>query len=250
MKTPKKQTFFEWNNSVLIESIRKVDLNIILIIILDLLFYISSGFLVIFWLQRIRAKLAAFDLPDIESLGYDSAQQLLSEMKAFLYLIIFSAILLSVSIILLASIFKGIIWAKTTKTKISFPLISRFLGLNLVWMSFWFLILFLIIYLVRIELVRIFMIVALVAAIYFTNTLYTIFMKRQKLSCIFDAIKLNVANIHMFILPYTIIILLAFIIRKLGSLLQLEYSVFLVGAVLVIYAAFVRYYVSALLKKL
>ena len=175
MKSKQKQNFLEWNNSILINSIKRINLSILSIIILDLLFYLSSGFLAVYWLQRIKIKLEYFNLPgDIAALGYDSAQMLLSNMKSFLYFVIISAALLLITIIFLASIFKGIIWAKTTKTKLSFNLISKFLGLNLIWMGFWFLILFLIIYLVQIQLVRAFMLIALAAAVYFTNT-YTPF---------------------------------------------------------------------------
>ncbi len=249
----KKQqlNFLEWNNNIFISSIKKIDLNIILIVILDTLFYLLSGYFVIFWLQRIQAKMASFSLPtDIISLGTEKAQQLVSEVKTFYYLIIFSFILVLIAIIFLASILKGIIWAKTTNTKISFKLISKFLGLNLIWMSFWFLIIFLIVYLVEPRLTPWFTIASIILALYFTNTIYTIFMKEQKFKSILDAIKLNITKIQLFLLPYAVIYLLFYIIVKLNNLLKFKYSTILLGLILLIYAAVARYYVSTLIYEI
>ena len=249
--TKHKQSFWEWNNIILINSLKKINLNIILIIILDLLFYISSGYLIILWLQRIQAKLALFNLPsDVASLGYEKAQQVLAETKSFYYLLIFSFVLLIIAVIFLASILKGIIWAKTTDTKVSFALISKFLGLNIIWMGFWLLLMLLIAYFIQIQLVSIFMTAAMILGIYFTNTLYTIFMKGQKFEAILAAIKLNITKIHLFLVPYIILFLLLFIIRSLFKLLQFEYLAVIAGIIVVIYAAVARYYTSNLVLEI
>ena len=132
-----------------------------------------------------------FNLPtDIISLGSERAQQLVSEVKTFYFLIIFSFILLLLAIIFLASIVKGIIWAKTTRTKISFALISKFLALNLIWMGFWFVLIFLISWLVDPSFAPIIMVGAIFLGVYFTNTLYTLFMNKQKIGTIKYSVKL------------------------------------------------------------
>lgn len=247
MKITKKMSFLEWNNIILISSIKKIDLNIILIVILDVLFYFLSGYSAIFWLQRIQAKMASFNLPtDIISLGYGRAQQLINDARIFYYLILASFILLLIAVIFLASILKGIIWAKTTSTKITMKLISKFLGLNLIWMGFWFVLVILISLFVEPASAPMFMIVTMILGAYFTNTLYTIFMRKQNLKSIPAAIKLNIMKIHMFLLPYAAIALLLFILARLGNLLNFNYSSILLGLLIVIYFAFVRYYVSTL----
>lgn len=247
MKKTKQLSFIEWNYNILISSIKKINLNIILIVILDILFYFLSGYLVIFWLQRIQAKMAGFNLPpDIAALGLEKVQQIVGEVRTFYYLIIFSFILLLIAIIFLASIIKGVIWAKTTNTKISFKLISKFLGLNLIWMGAWFVLIILISLLIEPLSAPKFMIITIILALYFTNTLYTIFMKEQKLKTIFSAIKLNITKIHLFILPYIVISLLFFVILKLGSFLKFRYAIFLIQLIILIYLAFVRYYISTL----
>ena len=247
MKNPQKFNFLEWNNNVFVSSIKKIDLNIILIVISDALFYFLSGYIVIFWLQRIQAKMAAFNLPtDIISLGYERAQQWIKEVRAFYFLIIFSFILLLIAIIFLASIFKGFIWAKTTNTKITFGLISKFLALNLIWMSFWFALIILISLFVQPASVLIFTIITIILGLYFTNTLYTLFMKKQKFKSIISSIKLNILKIHLFLLPYAVILLLFFIIVRLGGFLKFNYSNFMLGLLVLIYAAIIRYYASTL----
>ena len=247
MKKPQKSNFLEWNNDIFISSMKKINLNIILVVILDALFYLLSGYLLVLWFQRIQARMVAFNLPtDVMSLGYEMVQQLASEEKSFYSLIIFSFILVLISIIFLASILKGIIWAITTKTKISFALISKFLVLNLIWMSFWFLAVFLISWIVQPASAPIFMMIAIILGIYFTNTLYTLFMQKQSFKSIFSAIRLNIVKVHLFSLPYGIIGLLFFIIVRLVDLLKFSYSAILSGIILLVYSAVVRYYVSAL----
>jgi len=242
-----KKNYLEWNNEILSSSIKNIDINIILNVVLDIIFYISSGFLVFFWFRRIQEKMQAFNLPpDITALGIEQATQLAAEAKSFYYLIIFSFILLLIAIIFLASILKGIIWAKTAKTKISFNLISKFLGLNLIWMSFWIILILLISVFVQIQLVMIFMAAVIIIALYFTNTLYTIFMKEQSFKAISKSIKLNIAKIHLFLPPYIIIFLVFFIIAKLSSYLTFKYAQVLIGIIILFYIAFLRYYASTL----
>lgn len=251
MKKQQKSSFLEWNNNILISSIKKISFNIISVLILDALFYFLSGYLIIFWLQRVQTNIAAFNMPsDIMSLGPERAQQLVSEVKTFYYLIIFSFILLLIAIIFLATIFKGIIWAKTTNTKISFKLISKFLGLNLIWMGFWFVAIFLISFLIAPSSAVFFMIAAIILSLYFTNTLYTTFMREQKLKSILDALKLNVAKIHLFLLPYFAALLLFYVIMRLGNFLKFKYSTILLGLVMLVYAAVLRYYVSELVLRI
>lgn len=242
-----KTNFIDWNIQILISSIKKINLSIIIIAVLDALFYLMSGFLLIAWVQRIQAKMTSFNLPrNIVSLGYDRAQQLIGEARMFYYLMLGSLILLLVAIIFLASILKGVIWAKTTNTKINLNLISRFFGLNLIWMGFWFVLVILISLLIEPSSAPMFMIITIILGVYFTNTLYTIFMKEQKLKSIIEAIKLNILRIHMFLLPYAFILMLLFIVTWLGNLLKFSYSAFIMTFVLVLFAAFVRYYASTL----
>ncbi len=246
-----KKNFLEWNNHVLVSSIKKINLNIILIIILDGVFYFLAGFFIQQWFDRVQAKMSSFVLPqDIVSLGYESVQELVGEVRAFYYILVFSFILLLTAMIFLASMLKGIIWAKTTKTKVTFELISKFVGLNLIWMGFWLVMLFIDFKLVLPSLVLPFLIGGAIISIYFTNIIYAVFMKKHHISAIKDGTKIGITKIHLLILPYIIIFVILFLLERLFSFVQFTYSFAVVVVILLIYAAIVRYYVSTLVYKI
>lgn len=242
-----KPSFLEWNSNILASSLKKISMSIFLIVFLDALFYLLSGYVLVFWVQRIQAKMASFYMPqNLLALAPDAARQLASQVKGFYYLIIVSLLLLVISIIFLASILKGIIWAKTTGTKITFRLISRFFLANLVWMGFWIVLIFLIAYLAVPAYAPIMMGAAIILGLYFTSTFYALFMKEQKIKSVLHAINLNVSKSHLFLLPYTAIYLVLYLIIKLAGLLQFKYSSAFLGIALLFYAAIVRYYASEL----
>lgn len=242
-----KSNFLDWNSQILLSSLKKINLDIILIIFLDILFYSLSGYAIIFWLQRVQEKMASFIVPtDILALGAENARQLAGEIKSFYYLIIVSLVLLLTAIIFIASIFKGIIWAKTTQTKITFSFISGFFMLNLAWMGFWAVLLFLAAYLAERTAAPAILLALIALSFYFSNTLYTIFMKEQKLKSILKAIKLNVSKLHLFLLPYALVSLVFYILIKLSNLIKFKYSAILLGLVVICYVAVVRYYTSTL----
>ena len=72
MKKNKKFDFLDWNNKVLTSSFKKVDLNIIFIVIADVLFYFLSGYAAISWLQRIQFKMTDFNIPNEGPPCFDS----------------------------------------------------------------------------------------------------------------------------------------------------------------------------------
>lgn len=242
-----KQNFLGWNYSVLRSSFKKIDLNIILIIILDAIFYFASVFIYLNWFKIIQAKEASFNLPsNIQSLPLSQLQQLTKDAQSFYYFFILSFLLVVISIIFMASILKGIIWAKTTKAKITLKLISKFFLLNLAWIGFWFLIIVAIAKFVEQFSVIMFSYITIFLGVYFTNILYPIFMKEQSFKAVKEALKLSIQKIHMLVLPHVIISLLFYIIYKLSILTQFPYSSFVFTLILLFYVAVVRYYVSEL----
>lgn len=246
-----KTHFLEWNNRVLQNSFKKIDLSIILVIISDLLFYSSAIFLFTFWFDRVTVKMSSFNFPNnVGSLGLEIARQLLREEIKFYYLLVFSFIVLLMAIIFIASILKCIIWAKTTRTKITLGLISKFLMLNLVWMGFWFALTFLVAYIVQQEAVPSFLTAITIIGLYLTNTLYSVFMKQQSLKSIPYSIKLSISKLHLFFLPYTVIFLLLFIILQLSRIIAFNYSSIFFGLIAIIYLSIVRYYTSTLVNEI
>jgi len=251
MKKTKKLTFIEWNNQVFISSLKKIDLSIFLIIFLDALFYTASGLLIFFWFQRVIQRITSFQVPtDIVSLGYEKANELVKDIRIFYIMLIASFVLVILAIIFLASILKGIIWARTLKANVTFALISKFLILNLIWMGFW-LTLIILMSIVLDPAASAFIIGAsILISLYFTNTLYTIFMAEPRLRAILETIKINIMKIRFFIVPYFIIGLLSYILLRLNSLAKFKYSSIIAIIVMITLAAIVRYYHSTLVNQL
>ena len=225
MQKTKKPNFLNWNYNILISSFKKIKLkDSILILVLDALFYIFSGYVFLFWLQRISEKMESVYLPfDLASAGAEQIQQAAKDAQSFYYLLIFSLVLLIIALIFLSSVFKGIIWAKTTNTKITPKLLSKFLLLNVVWLGFWLVLMFLILWLVQAESVRFFMLAAILLSIYLSGIAYAIFMREQTIRSLAKAIKLGFAKIHLLLLPYAIILALFYIALAASNLLRIDY---------------------------
>ena len=249
-----KTNFIEWNSSVLISSFRKIDFNLLMIVILDSAFYLMAASSYFLWDKFMKAKAAAVNLPSdpselanlLTTLGPEKAQVVAAQIKSYFFLLVFSFILLIILVIFLASIFKSIIWAKTTKTKITLKSMSDFLLLNLIWMGFWTVITFLISYLIQPQSVPVFFLIIFVLGIYFTNILYPDFLQNRSLKSIGKSLKLGIAKIHLFILPTVLIFLVFFILLWATSKIIFNYSFFVSDLILIIYAALVRYYASEL----
>ena len=236
----------EWNGRVLADSLKKVDLNILLIVFLDALFYALSGLLIYYWFSRVKDKLVSFNIPaDFISLGYQR-QDIVNEVRIFYIVLIVSFILLLAAIIFLASVLKGIIWAKTTKTRITFALISRFLVLNLSWMGFWFIFILVLSILFKPSVSAVVIFPSIIISLYLSNTLYTLFMKDQKLRVIWKSVRISTAKAHMFFLPYAALGMILFILIKVNAMLNFRYSQAIIASALIILAAFARYFHSGL----
>ena len=225
------ESFIKWNYTILRASLKKIDLNLIWIILLDTLFYLASGYLIIFWFQRISAKIQAFSLPpDISAVSDQAAQRLAGQIADFNLMIKLSFFLLIVAIIFMASIIKGIIWSKSAKAKISLNLISKFLVINLAWMGFWSALLYIIFTAVQPQLVSVFLLIALILASYMTFAVYSRFMLKQDFRDFFASIPLSFRKIRYLLLPYALIIILWFLIILTSSLLKLDKLVYALAA--------------------
>jgi hypothetical protein len=246
----KSKNFMDWNNDIFVKTIKNIDKNIIITVMLDITFYFMSALIVIFWFTRIQDRILAFNLPNLGSVAPEQANILLGEVRSFYYLIIFSFILVLAAIIFLASIFKGIIWAKVTKTKPTMHLISKFLVLNVIWMGFWFLLLLITSLTVMPPSIPAFILAILATSSYLTNNMYPMFMNKPLLKTIMHSIKFSIKKIKWFILPYAVIFLTSFIIVRAGIFISFQYSAYLLTLLFLIFLAFVRYYSFSLVKEI
>ena len=225
------ESFIKWNYTILRASLKKIDLNLIWIILLDTLFYLASGYLIIFWFQRISAKIQAFSLPpDISAVSDQAAQRLAGQIADFNLMIKLSFFLLIVAIIFMASIIKGIIWSKSAKANISLNLISKFFVINLAWMGFWSALLYIIFTAVQPQLVSVFLLIALILASYMTFAAYSKFMQKQDFRDFFASVLFSFRKIRCLFLPYALTVILWFLIILTSSLLKLDKLIYALAA--------------------
>lgn len=246
MQKSKKPNFLSWNINVLLSSLKKIRLkDIALILFLDALLYIFSGYIFLFWLRRISEKMESVYLPsDLASAGIENVQQAAKDTQSFYYIVIFSLLLLIAAIIFLSSIIKGAIWARTVGAKITSKLISKFFMLNFLWLGFWLLLMLLILLLVEEEFIKSFMLGALMLSAYFTGILYAVFMRSQKIMSFANALKLGASKIHIFALPYLFILGFFYLALLLGNLAKIDY--YTLSALIKAYSAFGFDFSSAL----
>ncbi|MBI2208225.1 hypothetical protein HYU50_01915 [Candidatus Woesearchaeota archaeon] len=196
-------------------------------------------------MKIIEKKAANVDLAqNLLGLNQQAASSLLTSVRGFFFFLIFSAILFLLLMVINWSVFKGLIWTTTADKKFNFGFFKKFLLLNLIWLPSWFLLIFLFAVIINPETSPIFMIVTLAVAFYFTNILYPLFLKENKLRIIKEAFKLGIKKIHQFIVPYAIIIILFFMILNAYNLIairvNLNPNVFF--GILLVFIAWLRYY--------
>ena len=240
-----KNKFIKQNYILFINSFKKINLKFFLILAFDILFYFIFMQIGNFFLKIIEKKAANVDLTqNLLGLNQQAASGLLTSLRGFSFFLILSAILFLVLVVINWSVFKGLIWTTTTNKKFNFKFFKKFLLLNLIWLPSWFLLIFLFAIITTPTTAPIFMIITTIIAFYFTNILYPLFLKDNKLSKIKEAFKLGIEKIHHFIVPYAVIGVLFYIISKLHSLIAadigLNPNVFF--GILLIFITWLRYY--------
>jgi len=240
-----KSSFIKQNYDIFINSFKKINLKFFLILAFDILFYFILMQTGNFFLKIIEKKAANVDLAqNLLGLDQQAASGLLTSLRGFFFFLIISAILFLVLVAINWSVFKGLIWTATANKKFNFKFFKKFLLLNLIWLPSWFLLIFLFAVIINPETSPIFMMIILGMAFYFTNILYPLFLKENKLRKIKEAFKLGIKKIHYFIVPYAIIGILLYAISKGYSLIVLSVNlnpnVFF--GILLIFIAWLRYY--------
>jgi hypothetical protein len=177
-------------------------------------------------------------------LNQQAANTLLTSVKGMFSFLVISMILFAIIIIISWTLFKGLIWTITTNKKFSTEFFMKFLKLNLIWLPAWFLLMFLFALIIKPTIAPIYMLITLVIAFYFTNILYPLFLKTNKIKVIKESFRLGIKKIHQFIMPYTIIIVLFFIISKSYNLitLNIDANQNIFFGIIIIFIAWLRYY--------
>ena len=249
----KKYNFIKQNFTWFINSFKRINLKIFLILILDILFYFIFVQAGKFFIKIIQKKAANVDLTqNLLGLNQQAGSNLLSSVRGFFFFLVFSVILFIILMIINWSVFKGLIWSITTNKKFNLKFLKKFFLLNLIWLPFWFILIFLIAIGVKPTTAPIFMIISLALAFYLTNILYPLFLKDNKINKIREAFKLGIKKIHYFIVPYAIIIILFFIISNIYSFVAANNNLNqnIAYVLLLVFVAWLRYYFVEIVNKL
>jgi len=240
-----KMKFLKFNQDILAATIRKLDLKILLIIIIDFIFYGLAYLSSQFWFNQIKLK---YDLVSAQPnlLSEAAIRTLFYETQGFYFFLIYSLIFLIISIFIFSAIAKGLIWALTARTKITIKYLLRFTLLKLLWnLLFLAIIVFSFIVLTR-NAAIILTLISLAAAYYFSNIIYPLFTKINKLYIIKEGVSLGLRKFHMMLLPYAIIIITGLLMRKIYFISTSRYWVVFTSIITLIYLAVNRYYLSTL----
>ena len=239
---------------ILIKSLKEFDIKIIFIVLFDLLFYslsLLSLFLFSKFIQNKTIEISKLPLDRLIELPQEQLKTILSELKGFLFIFILVTILLFIVIFLLACIFKSLIWLKITEKKLNKTFLKKFIITKLIWNLIWLIPIVLLFLLLKKSLIAPFLVIMALLIIHFTNILYIKF--NNKLRSIKEVFKLGTKKIHLFILPYIVIILgfliviqLYWIYRFLPESLQGVIS----AIILLIYIAFSRIYLYNVVKEI
>ncbi len=237
-----------------INSFKKINIKIFFIMFFDLVFYAMATLISITTFNLIKKKALAVDMPqNILQLGAENIEKTMLDLRAFLFLLIGMIILMFLIIIIDWSIFKGLSWGITLKRKFNFKFFLKFFLLNLVWWGVFIFLLIAVSNVFRQSVIPIYIIVLTLIWIYFTNIIYTLFVKEEKFKSVKKAFKIGFTKIHYFILPYTVLILILSIIISIMNLITfLPYGAGLpiMALILLFYIAWARFYIVGVIESL
>lgn len=250
----KKEGYFKKSYSIFLDSFKKIDLKIFPIVFLDLVFYSLVPLITITTFKIMQDKALALTLPqNLLQVGAENADKLLADLRGFYFLLIAMLILMSITIILDWSIFKGLAWGLTMKRKFNFKFFLRFFLLNLPWLGSFIILIFLFAFAFKQASLPIYILILLITWIYFTNIIYVLFIKNPNLKSIKKAFKLAFTKFHYFILPYIallIILLIIYLVMNLTILLPFGIGFTIMVLILLFYLAWARFYIVDVIESI
>ena len=238
------KNFLTDNIITLKNSFKNINLTFLLIIVLDVLFYFILFQAGNYYLSIMQQKALGITLDQNLLADPAAASGLLETVRGFFFFLVASIIIFLLITIIVISLLKGVIWSLTVNKKLNLEFFKKFLILNLIWIPSWFLLAFLATVAIREGTAPLFVLVIFILTFYFTNILYPLFLKQNKLAMIKTSFSLGIRKIHYFIIPFAIIIISSLIISRIYNLIALNINLnpnvlLLIG---IIYVAWLRYY--------
>ncbi len=235
----------------------KLKTKFIYVILLDVLCITATfilGLIYSLLLNNLITPLDGLDLTNLATMGAEGLQQYILLKNTMYGFLIYTALLL-IFVLIVYSLFQGLIWNLILKKKFTLKYLGKFSLLNLIWVLFWLIIaLVLLIILKKIIIVWVILVYILLLIIfYLTSILYVVFTEKIK---IWQAIKdtFNIGKrIHLFIMPYLLVLGLFIVLNLIllvFSLLPQQVYMFVNLIVLLGFIAWFRFYISDVVLKI
>ncbi len=239
--------------ALLIETIRSIRAWILLVVLLDFLFYAGAFGMVALAKSEIVANYDALNFPDPslqQQISPEDAAAMLSQMKSFKATTITILAAVAIAIIMWWSICKGLIWSITLKEKIRATTLWRFLMLNLAWLGCWMLLISVFAYIFNFAKAQYFLLGLIGFFLLTTSSIYTFFMPSPSLAGFKKGMVVFFKKFHLLVLPSALLFMtyaLASRIFMLSAHLAVQISLM---AFTLLYAAFSRLYLAKVLRSL
>ena len=251
----KKKNYWKKNYNLFLNSFKKTDKRLIYIALCDFLFFLLLIGGLYVWNSGVAKGIESIPkelLENPENLSPEKTQETALLMKDYLISIVGYTILLVIFIFLIWCLFKGYIWNLALKKKFNLKYYGKFLLLNLLWIAIWLVPLILLFILLKTKPSAKFLVIILVFLVYFTNILYILFTKNNLImESIKNAFNLGFNKIHLFVLPYVLIILAMVVVSLVTwptSFLPVKVYTFISTLALVFLLAWARLYLADVVK--
>lgn len=246
-----KENYIQWNIRLLKDSLKKININLPLIVGIDFLFYSFVSFVLAVIGSNLSKAYETIPAADIASQSKEMIFQAAASLKSFYYAMVFSVIVFVVVFIFASGIAKSIIWALTSGTKITIDYILKFSIMNSILVIIWSLLSVVFIIILNSQSAINFIFTLAFIFTYFGITAYALFTNSQKVSSLKQAIKLNIKKLHLLLLPYALIISVLTILSKtmlsIISINKFAYWNYVFVAITLMYLGIVRYYLLGLI---
>lgn len=241
------QKYLNLNKEIFIDAIKKINLTVFIIALIDYIFYSLAYFSSQFWFSKVLERYGAVNLDALSELTLES---IAAQAQGLYYFLVYSAALLLISLFAFSALSKAIAWALVSKTKITRGYILKFTLAKLVWnlpiaaiMALGFIIF-------QPQGAFILFSVAALLWIYFSSIIYALLAKNPGISEIKTGIRLGIKKIHCIIIPYAAIITGILLIRMLYLTGRTQELLIASGILLLFYLAIGRYYIYEMVSRI
>jgi len=246
--------YLSLNREVFLNSIKKINLNILIIALIDYIFYSLIYFSSQFWFSKVLEK---YNLVNLDSLSEFALESIVAQTQGLYYFLIYSTILLFMAFFIFSALSKSIVWALTAKTKITPKYVIKFSFAKLILNLLVFGIIFIISIVFKIEpLLTLFFVLprwlqigCILPFIIFLNAIYALLAKNPGVSQIKNGIVLFFKKIHYILFLFAIMLILALLINYIYFTNRSQYWLIFSVVLLLFYLAAGRYYIYEMVSK-